>query len=85
MHYFVTIKGVTGKIKIGILAKRKLIFCRAYAFQNVSFLFDISEKIFVLWENRKEKEWHRNVRDLFIFLICGIIIYYLCEKYNDST
>ena len=52
MHYFVTIKGVTGKIKIGILAKRKLIFCRAYAFQNVSFLFDI----FVLWEKRKEKE-----------------------------
>lgn len=56
MHYFVTIKGVTGKIKIGILAKRKLIFCRAYAFQNVSFLFDILEKIFVFWEKRKEKE-----------------------------
>lgn len=55
MYYFVTIKGVTGKIKIGILAKRKLIFCKAYAFQNVSFLFDISEKIFVLWEKGKKK------------------------------
>ena len=24
-------------------------------------------------------------RDLFIFAFCGIIIYYLCEKYNDSA
>lgn len=56
MHYFVTIKGVTGKIKIGILAKRKLIFCKAYAFQNVSFLFDHIIKDICFVGKRKEKE-----------------------------